>query len=404
MSITITASYRTWMESTKPNSILSKFTFNNSNLSNRVIQFPTIIREAGDITGETVVFDIENASQLFNSLNTNREQLLKTGIFEYGYTSGNGSEDLIQMFGGELTRVELNEGRGKMIFENKLTKLKRRRIGSETVPIDYTNSLHNPADLAWYICTSHGGLSGVQSTSNSDIDYTTWNAWKTALSDDVIGVNAYFEGNDLIETLELLQRLTDSVIWSQGDNKIYFSRWTGTSSYNITITDSYIVGKIDYKLNTDSILNKVTVQLSYNTQQNTWAGQIVYQNSDSVGSYGIFEAIYDDTLIWYCTSATAMNLAQRLCYRRGNANAGITFDTPLRFLDISFGDYIDFTTQVYSLSGKKLNLKKYSIDTDAKIMTIVADEGFDRGAGRLSGFIIDDTYYGLLDQTYNPLF
>src|SRR3989304_498532 len=316
MSLTITSHFRSKMESTNPSSIIRKFTFNNSDLSSKVIQYPTITREVGDITGESLSFDIENASQSFNSLNTNRSQLLKTGIFEYGFSTESGTNDVVQLFGGELTKVNLWEGKGKLLFDNKLTKLKRRRAGSSQTPASYTSSAYNPADIVWWICTSYAGLSTTA----------------------------------------------------------------------------------------DSILNKVTVQMSYNTEQSTWAGQVVQVNTVSVGSYGIFEAIYDDTNIWHINSVSAMNLAQRIIYRRGNANAVIKCKTPLRFLDIDFGDDIEFESQVYSISNKILSLKKYGINIETAIMTLEMDEGYGRGGGRGDGFRLDDNYNGLFDPRYNSTF
>ena len=404
MSLTITSHFRSKMESTNPSSIIRKFTFNNSDLSSKVIQYPTITREVGDITGESLSFDIENASQSFNSLNTNRSQLLKTGIFEYGFSTESGTNDVVQLFGGELTKVNLWEGKGKLLFDNKLTKLKRRRAGSSQTPASYTSSAYNPADIVWWICTSYAGLSTTADSSNPDIDYTSWSAWKTILTNDAVLVHAHFEGDGILNILETVQRLTDSFIYSSGDNKIYFTRWFGASSYTVTLNDSYISGKVDYELYTDSILNKVTVQMSYNTEQSTWAGQVVQVNTVSVGSYGIFEAIYDDTNVWHINSVSAMNLAQRIIYRRGNANAVIKCKTPLRFLDIEFGDDIEFESQVYSISNKILSLKKYGINIETAIMTLEMDEGYGRGGGRWYGFRLDDNYNGLLDQSYNPLF
>ena len=144
--------------------------------------------------------------------------------------------------------------------------------------------------------------------------------------------------------------------------------------------------------------------MSYNTEQSTWAGQVIEVNTASVGSYGIFEAIYDDTNVWHINSVSAMNLAQRIIYRRGNANAVIKCKTPLRFLDIEFGDDIEFESQVYSISNKILSLKKYGINIETAIMTLEMDEGYGRGGGRWYGFRLDDNYNGLLDQSYNPLF
>ena len=215
---------------------------------------------------------------------------------------------------------------------------------------------------------------------------------------------ANFEGATVINAIENLQKLTDSTIYVEGDNKLYFNRWTGVASDTITVTDSFVNGVVDQKINGNDILNSVTIQTSYNPSSDTWGGQITFQNTESVNSYGLSELVYDDETIWFVNSQSVINQAERIVFRRSQPNTTLKFKTPLTFLDAQLGDEILFTTQVYSYNARPFTLQGYKIQTGKKSgMTLELDEGFSRGGSRLNGFILDGSLWGLLDQSYNPL-
>jgi hypothetical protein len=392
------------MESTNPSSIVEKFTFASSDISAKVTKYAAISRSAGDVIGSGLTIEAENASQTFNSLETDRAQFFKTGTYDFGYSTESGTNDTIQLFGGELVGAKFKETKVKMSFEDRLSRLKNRKVGSRQSPVSFTNTSVNPADLGWWIVTSYGGLSTVKSTSNTDISYQHWQDWFDIFDDESIAVSANFEGDSVIEILENIQKLTDSTIYAEGDNKLYFNRWTGVASDTITITDSFISGPVEQTINGNDILNRVIVQINYTPSSDTWGGQITSQNTESVNSYGLFETVYDNETVWFVDSPSAINQAERVVFRRNQPNATYKFKTPLTFLDGQLGDEILLTTQVYSLSARPFTLQGYKITTGKKTeMTLELDEGFSRAGSRLNGFILDDAYWGLLDEPYNPL-
>lgn len=404
MSLTVTSHFRSKMESTNPSSIVETFTFVSSDISAKVIKYPAISRNAGEVIGGNISIEVENASQTFNNLEIDRTQFFKDGNYNFGFSTESGTNDTIQLFGGQLTSATFKETKAKLTYEDRLSRLKNRRIGSKQSPVSFTNTAVNPADLGWWTVTSYGGLSTVKSTSNTDIDFQSWQDWFDGFDFDNITVMAQFEGENVVSALDSLRVLTDSVIYAEGDNKLYFNRWTGVSSDTIIITDSFISGPVEQKISGNDILNKVTVQVSFNPINDTWDSQLTFQNTDSVNSYGLFEAVYDDESIWYAGNASALNLAERIVFRRSAPNATYKFKTPLAFLDAQLGDQVQLTTQVYSLNLRPFILQGYKIQTGKKTeMTINLDEGFSRGGSRLNGFILDDPYWGLLDQSYNLL-
>ena len=403
MSLTVTSHFQSKIDSTNPSSLVTKFTFASSDLSGKVIEYHTISRDVTDVVGETWGLRLENASQTFNSLITNKEQFFKTGIFEFGFSTESGTNDVIQLFGGELTKAKFRETRVDLTFEDKLSALKKIKVGTKESPVSFVNTNVNPADLAFWVVTSFGGLSAVKSTSNPDINFTSWNNWFNIFDSNAIVVNAQFKGEKVTEILDKVQRVTDSTIYGEGDNSIYFNRWTGAGSDSITITDSHVSDFVPLSITGTEISNVVKVLHGFDVTSETWAGEATQTNSTSVGSYGTQEEIFDDELVFYANSASAFNLAERVAFRKSEPNIDIDVTTPLISLGVQLGDEIVFTSRVYSLTSRAFGLRAYEKDLEDKTVTLKLSEGFNRGGSRLHSFILDDSYWGKFDQLYNVL-
>ena len=404
MSLDVTSHFRSKMENTNPTSLVSVFTFANSLFSDRVVSYGPISRDATEIVGGTMQVTLSNADQLFNDFYVDKTAFLRAGDFAFGFSTESATNDTEQLFGGVLTDLKYRESKLTLTLQDRLARLIDKKVGSDESPVSFVNTNVSAADLGFWLASSFGGLSGVQSTSNPDIDYASFLAWKGIIDGDSTVVNAHFTGQDVIESLEVLQKLTDSTIYAEGDNKVYFNKWSGAASLDtITVTDSHIVGRVDLQVQGTTIVNKVDVLLGYDVNSDTWAGQISKQNTASVNTFGEQQFVFDNTTIWYPNSVTAINLAERIVFRRAEPNRIFEVPTPLRYLDAQLGDEVAFTSRVYSINNETFNLLGYEIDIEAKTQMLKLDEGFGRGAGRLRGFVLDDATWGLLDQDYNPL-
>lgn len=404
MSIPVTSAFTGKIRTSLVNSIVQKLTINNQDWSTHVVEFPTVHRDYAELSGATYSVDMENATMLFNGQLGAKTMLGKAGKLEFGFQTGATSQDLIQLFGGTLTSINYRGTRVSVTFDDKVAMLADRVIGSSDVPVTWTNTSVNPADLAWWVVTSYGGLSTVASISNPDIDYATWAAWQSALASDSVVVQAQFGGETVLDALKTIADLTDSIIYDEGDNKIDFARWTGAASYSSTITDSYIIGDLEATITTDAMVNRAVVQFGYNPSSDTWTGQVLAQILPSITNYGMFEALYDNSTVWYVNSLSAYKFAERKVFRSSQPNTVMKVTLPLWYLDVVVGDEVEFTTQVYSLQSYAYMVRGGDIDLTKKSMTLTLDEGFGRGAGALRGFTLDDTTWGLLNQTYNALY
>lgn len=406
MSLSVSSFFNSKMLSTNPSSFVEKFTFANSDISGFVLEkgYGTIRRKTSDVVGGNTTLKVENASQTFNSLISDKTQFFKEGTYEVGFATESATNETLQLFGGVLTTAKFEDTKVSLSFEDKLSRLKDRFIGTDDDPVSFTNTEVNPADLAWWVVTSYGGMSTVKSTSNPDISYTQWFDWWTIFNDNSIVVNAHYTGEDVPEALQSMQKLLDSVVYAEGDNKLYFNRWTGAGSDTITITNSHLLNKpVTMEIVGTNLTNKVRVLHGFDPTSETWTGNVTFQDSTSVNTYGLHEFVYDDETVWYANSASAFNLAERVAFRKAVPNITLKCTVPLMALNAQLGDEVAVTTQVYSLENRGFNLEGYTISTQKKEITLELDEGFNRSGGRLHGFILDDAYWGLLDQSYNSL-
>lgn len=403
MSLGISSFFRSKMEATVVNSISYSFTLNNSEIDSRVIRYGTVARDYTDLVGHNFSVDIENASQIFNDLILEKQRLLKDGVFQFGFTTDTGSQDLVQFFGGELVNANFQETKLRLVFEDKFARLSTKTVGTDETPVSFTNTNINPADLAWFIQSSYGGISDIKSTSNPDVDFPTWDTWRQQLEDDNITVQANFQGEDVLQILQTIAKLTDSFIFDEGDNKIDYFRWSGVISASTTMTASETTKILKAQITAKDIINEVNVSFGYDVTSEEWAGSVTQQQTSSVNTYGRLPQSFDDTSVWYVDSSAALNFAQRITFKRRDPNLKMRIETPLRHLDITATDVVVFSSDVYSLSSVNLVVQGYKIDFEKKTMQFDASEGFGRGAGNLQGFILDDAVFGLLDQDYNFL-
>lgn len=405
MSFSVSSHYQSKLDSTNPSSLVLEFTFAGSDMSGEVFKYATISRDATDVVGKSYKVTMENATQTFNSIITDKTQFFKDGIFNYGFSTESATNDTLQMFGGVLTKTTFANNRVDLIFQDKLARLKDKTIGTKKNPVTFVNTNVYPSELAWWVVTSFGGLDGVRSSSNVDIVFDQWEEFHTIFVDNSIFVNAQFEGEDVIEALQVIQRLTDSVIYAEGDNKVYFNRWTGAGSDSFTVTDSFMQSakKLKMTIKGTELTNTVKVLAGFNPTSETWASEITLQNTDSVNSYGAHEIVYDETIVWYTNSVGAVNLAERIAFRKSEPNIEIDPIIPFIAPNIQLGDEVIVTTDAYSFDNRAFSLQSYKKDVEKKSITLNLTEGFNRGGSRLHGFILDDSHWGLLDFPYNPL-
>jgi len=408
MSVAISSFFKSKLSATTVNSIIKRV-YIGSNVLSGYLDFGSVTYTSRDVIGGDMSINLDalDSSNNISLLNLNKSFLLQPASMQFGFNTDTGGEDLIEFFKGEFREARYSKGKMQIRLKNLLYGLGKKEVGTVDSPVDFTGSNYNPADLVWTVQVSYGLLSDIKSSSNPDIDYNSWLTWHDTMAGDSITVKAYFDGQTVPEILEKTRDLTDSLIWEGTENKLFYARWTGATSETHIVTDSHIIGDPEIIETADSILNQITVKLNYNVTSDSWGGEITRINSSSVNSFGTQDFTFDDKKIWFTTSATAINLADRLVFRRKEPNVSIKVPVNFDFIDTTLneiGENVEFSWGMYGIDRKQMTLLGMEFDFDKFILTLDIDEGFGFSSGRAFGFILDDATFGLLDASNNPLF
>ena len=374
-----------------------KFTIAGSDYSSRVIRWPSIRRSATDIRPANISVDLANEDLAMNFFLSEPTKLLSTYDLSMGYTHPSSGDELITMFTGQIDKIMYKNGVVTIQTLDKFKQFTERSVGSSNSATLYTGSNYLPSDIAWWLCTSYGGLSSIQSTSNPDIDYSLFSQWANVFSSDSVFIQARFEGSKVTESLRKIARYTDSGIWVEG-NKINFVRFSEAGSMETVVTDDDIIN-ITLSLDDSRIVNKQHVYADYDTTSSYWKLDIFDVDSTSVNSYGLREEIEKDESVWYVSSATALNMAQRRVLFSSTPYQEYDLTLPLVTLPRQIGEMVRISDNFFGVTSiDAWRIMEYSLNMDNGQMMVKAD------SSRIAQpFILDHDVHGLLDQNYNFL-
>ena len=399
--------------STNPSSIVRMFRFAEQDKSSRVVKYPSIKRDYTDVVVKPFTINMENASQLFNSIIEDRTQFKQEGKIEYGYQLNANSADLLCLGGGFLTMANYTNGQVNFTFKNQMSKLAETKMSIDTTSrqgISYVGSEWNPADLLWNILTVNSlalKLSSIESYTNPDINYDSWKDWHDTLNSENITVNGFFPfGSNYQQALQSIAENTDSAIYVEGDNRLYFKRnLVGVNSYAGTVQNSDIVS-ITTRGDAYDMCNQYSVPMSYAVTGGSLGNPnstVVFEDTASINSFGIVQHEPTTKLIWYTNSANANNLAQRIVYRRREPEVALTITTPIKYLNQQLGDLFYVTHDEVALYDQPYTLIGETIDIENQQMVLDLSVGHGLAVANLQVFTLGDEITGRLNNTVGIL-
>lgn len=274
-------------------------------------------------------------------------------------TWARGAETIVP-FAGRLGNVSHSQGVLSIAIDDKVARLSDLAIGTNETPTTYTDSTL-PSDMVWDWLTNVADFSDVQSTSNPDIDYASFQEWAGVFSGDTIVMNGNFTGQKVTEALRKMARYTQSAIYMEG-GKMRFSRFTAVNTES-TFVDEDDVMSSRVTVDMLELITKQTVLAGYNTSTQQWGIQTTNISSAESITYGLREAIERDENIWYTTSVSALNLAQRFTLIGGRPYEHISTSTTLKPLPRQVGETINYTDAEAGLSkGYRLMEMEFNMD------------------------------------------
>ena len=405
--------YRSRQAETNPRSIVRQFTYNNSEFTERITKYPKIKRNYVDVIGKGFTVNVENASKLMNELIEERTSFKKDGAVYYGYKSESNSDNVLQIGNGFLTNVSYSDHQATLTFKNRLDLLSQTFVSQDVTSkmgVSFLGSEWNPADMTFEILTNNSygaGFSNVTCYTNPQIHYDSWLQWKTNLAAENITVQGFFPyGTNYVQALKSIAELTDSAIYAEADNRIYFLRnLTGVESFSATVSESDVL-KCSTTGDAYDMCNKYSVPMSFTVVSNRVEGPratCTFVNTASVNSFGASLKGTTTQLIWYTNSANANNLAGRVVFRRRQPEIAVKITTPVKYLGNQLGDIIYLNLPEVGLVDQPYTMIGHTIDIENQTMDMDLSVGHGIGIANLTVFELGDDILGSLDNTTGVL-
>lgn len=346
-----------------------KFLIGSSDYSEYVTKWPKFKDTWDEVRPAQVSIALANEDQTFNFFRTDRTHLrdgcdITVGLEETALLTTEDGElittedgrrikvvtynDEVSLFKGDLVKVAYVDGTMRITAHDKFKQLGDRVVGTSDVPIDYTTSNYLPSDLAWFICTSHGGLDATESTSNPDIDWAAFEDWAAIFSGDNVLMNAHYDGQNCNAALKKIARMTRSSMYVS-NNKITFKRFTLADPIYSELDGDHVFSarvSIDDK----AFTNKQFVFGDYSVESDYWTISTLTEDTVSVNSFGEREDIIKDEHLWYIDSSSCINLGERITTTENEPFDQIEIDTGLLSLPIELGDVVGFADDLINIS------------------------------------------------------
>lgn len=397
-----------------------RLTVGGSNYSDKVIKWPRVERRWNEIKPGTITIDLTNEDRTFNFFISDKTKLRNACAVGIGFVhSGDGtiptvvntdyvipagqifnsqtgsttissgysitvngtwvdstgdvsSFEAINAFSGRVDAVRFQDGKATLTLIDKFKQLADRVVGDQTSPVIYTGSSYLVHDLAWYICTSHGGLSATLGIDNPDIDYASFLEWTAVFSTDNIRLRGRFSGQRPSELLKRISDLTQSAIWIEGD-KLKFVRFQLSQNLNETLNNDNIISA-DHLLDDRSLINKFYAGADYDVTSKYHKITCVDVATGSVNSFGLREENSYLSDVWLVDSVSALNLSQRMINTYSTIKGKFMVEGPLAMgASAGIGDAVTYVDS-FLAANDSYRVMRESIDIDRGLRILEIDQ------------------------------
>lgn len=372
---------------------VKKFYIGASDYSERVEKWPKIKRVANRIQSSKVTVKLANEDGQMNFFHNQLWTMPNTCSIQIGFTHATSGDELISYFAGEIKEITYGKNTCDIHIRDKLWTLTQKKIGDSADVVTFSHEI--PSDIAWTVVTCYGELSSIESTSNPDIDYSSFLDWAEALSGDSVLMSAYYDGIKTSQAVESIVQMTDSGVWQEGNGKLYFKRYEAPSSLDFTIDQDEWM---DLKIKIDGLrpINKAWVYGGYDVDSDYWAINVFDVSTTAVNTYGLHEDVFKDTTCWLVNSTSCQNLAQRIVRNYRYPPKKFLVDTIVKGLHRQIGETVRIVDSFYNLtSGFGWRYDEIEIDAHDFSVRYSMNEAI---AGR--AFFLDISY---LDTTSEDL-
>jgi len=386
-----------------------KFEYKTVDKTDHVKTWSPISRRADKITSGNITLALQNVDKSWNDILDNpQNHFLATGEIKIGYTS----VGEMTLFKGKLEVSDFSDRlTARLSFRDRISYFVKKRVGSSQIPADYYSassytvfgdddwsSGRNPAHLLWHLLTFWGGLDTEESAANTDIDWDKFETYRILMDSQAYKIQAQFKGETLESALKLFNEITLSTVFSEADGKIVCKFWLGQDTADV---QSYNNDKWK-DLPTDKserlkIINKYIVYYGFAPSTDTFAGSETRDDATSVSDYGLFDKTFEGKKVWHYSSASAINVAERLLADTKDPFEEVEFTSYLLAYRQQLWDALKLTDTFYGWVDQGFRIENLNYNINKGEVKI-----FGRLTDLFSFLILDDTTFGVLDD-YNVL-
>jgi len=440
--------FKTWMEK-QALTILRKFTFDGVHESQRVANFRSVKRSSDKVISSGSSVFLINTDKHWHKFIDDQTNIRKNGTLQVAIgvkntiarsgiarsaitaskllTSQNvpRGEEWLDLLTGWGDDPQFRGSSITLYLRDKFFNLFEQILGSRDSPVYYYGSTtpsrsdiarsgatrsnftgknftsYNPADIVWDILTTYADLSNLQSEENPDIDYSSWQQWKSDCQDLHFFFQAKFTGQTVGKALQLIRDLTNSDIFANGQGKIVFYVFSPSSPPESAYSfNANYFREPQLQFDSSSLVNDLTVFYGLDLSYNTWQGFYNKVDSASQDNYGASSSIDQRSIVWHATQLSAQNYADRRIAVFKSPLKILNFDSFFMSYPLEVCDYVRVTDTFFNLDAHWFRVFKISLSlNDGSANLEMADF-----SDVLEYFWLDHEEYGLLDQDYNPLY
>ncbi len=413
---------------------LGRFKYDGTYYPTHVSDFGAVVIDADQVTAGSVTLGLINTDKTWNMFLSDITNLRKEGIIDFALSvdvgkvaragcarSGISISNLlsphtnctldiripmngewIAFFTGLGDEPRFEGAHVELQLRDKMAKMLEKKVGSGQGPVDYYTASYNPADLVWDLLTnaSYGGLDNTASTANTDIDYTLWSDWKTDCAGLSLSLEAKLEGEYIGTVLEKVAELTHTIIFVRGDGKFAFYRYSPPAGI-VYAFDNDNTQNQEVSQTFDGLLNDIRCYYNYDQALETWAGSVTASDATSQTNYGKVSHTEENTAVWHATQGSAQDYCNRRVNRFKDPRQFCSFETGIMGFVLEPGDLVNNDMDFWGYVSDVFEIRKLNFDLNVGKTRI---EMLNVNFYVLGGFLLDDAFWGLLDEAYNPLY
>jgi len=381
---------------------LRQLWINSVDFSDRVMKWPSFRRDIGQVKPVSLTIPLSNADKTLNYFINSYGMFSTPAVITYGINDPACGDEYMTLFRGTIETVDQKNSVLNVGLMDKFKSFGEIKLGTSETPLSYVSSNYFPGDLVWEVITVEGGLDSTLSAANIDIDYDSWVAWKTLFEDDNIRTTGEFSGAKLIDVMQEMADLYDSVMTLER-SRLTFSRRDFTQPDSVILLVDGDVKSTSVEFDDKRIVNEHFTKGDFNTVAGLYETTGEAVNAGSQTRNGLRTETLEPDGVWLVGQVANDNLSDRIVARELNTRAEYEIISTLKPAHIQLNSGVRFTDaqlDVTSASIHRVSGLTHNVDNgETKVRLRVSDS--------LVGFRLDhDTNsgsLGLLDHNHNVL-